>query len=184
MRANAIKHTKDVLIKYLRLYLNNYDNYKDFCDRDFAKDEIVVWDKDPNDARKLPAVIITSGTGQLITSGLQDFAQEIYDERTGELISYRYGGIYELSLQVDIGARSTRDREILSDLITLAYRVQLRRAMQNEGILVKDMRYGNESDAPYDSDRIYVSSIQISTWSEWYQDVDLLTIQDVTINEN
>ena len=44
------------------------------------------------------------------------------------------------------------------------------------------MRYGGESEVPYDSDKVYVSSIQFTTWSEWYQDIDLLDIDNIKLN--
>lgn len=181
MRANAIKHTKDVLIKYLRSYLANPDNYSYFCEgRDFSG--TAIWDKDPNDLRQLPAVVITGGTGQLITGGLSDFAEEVRDPATGELISHRYGGIYEFSISIDIGTKTTKERELLTDLVSLAYRVHLRRFMEREGVIVKDMRYGGEVEEQSDSDKIYVSTIQLTTWSEWVQDVDLITLDDLNIN--
>lgn len=181
MRANAIKHTKDVLIKYLRGYLSNPNNYSYFCEgRDFS--ETLIYDKDPNDLRKLPAVVITGGTGQLITGGLSDFAEEVRDPITGELTSHRFAGMYEFNLQIDIGTKTTKERELLSDLVTLAYRVHLRRFIESEGVIVKDMRYGGEAEEMSDSDKIYVSTIQITTWSEWIQDVELITLEDLNIN--
>lgn len=181
MRANAIKHTKDVLIKYLRGYLANPSNYSYFCEgRDFSS--TLIYDKDPNDLRALPAVVITGGNGQLITGGLSDFAEEVRDPNTGELAYHRFGGMYEFSISVDIGTKTTKERELLTDLVSLAYRVHLRRFMEKEGVIVKDMRYGGEVEEMSDSDKIYVSTIQLTTWSEWIQDVDLITLDDLNIN--
>lgn len=180
MRANAIKHTKDVLIKYLRGYLGNYDNYKLLCEKDFT--DTLIYDKDPNDLRALPAVVITGGTGQLITGGLSDFAQEVHDPGTNELLFYRYGGMYEFNLTIDIGTKNTKERELLTDLLSLAYRVHLRRFMEKEGVIIKDMRYGGETEEMSDSDKIYVSTIQLTTWSEWYQDIDLITLENLNLN--
>lgn len=182
MKSNAVKHTKDILIKYLRGYLSNYNNYSSFCDTDFSS--TIIYDKEPNDLRRLPAIVISGGSGQLITSGLGDFAQEIYDIGTQEIIAERYGGMYEFSFTIDIGAKTTRERELLGDLLMVAYRVQLRRFMQKEGVLVKDIRYSGESEVLYDSDKIYVSTIQLTTWSEWYQDVNLITLEDLNISHN
>jgi hypothetical protein len=178
--ASALKHTKDVLIKNLRGYLRNYDNYKRMCPKDFSHTQI--FDKEPNELRAFPIVILTGSSGQMITAGISaDFAMELRDEN-GDLRGYRYGGMYEFSITVEIGTRSTLDRERLTDLTSMAYRFHLRRFMEKEGILIKDMRYGGESEVPYDSDKIYVSTIQFTTWSEWYRDYDLLDIEDIDVS--
>lgn len=179
MRSAALKYTKDVLITYLRAYMRNYDNYKHLCPVDFT--DVDIYDKEPNKLRQFPTVIITGANGQLITGGLSDLAYEVHDE-FGGFLGYRYGGQYEFNIQIDIGTRSTRDRELFTDLVTMAFRVHLRRYMEKSGILVKDMRYGGESEVQYDSDKIYVSSIQFTTWSEWYQDIGALASEGVTVN--
>ncbi|MNB95370.1 hypothetical protein D3C81_414970 [compost metagenome] len=179
MRSVALKNTKDVLIKYLKAFLKNYDNYKHLCPKDYSHAEI--FDKDPNVLRTFPTVIITGANGQVITGGLSDIAYEITDPETFEVIAYRYGGMYEFSINIEVGTRSTIDRELFTDLITMALRVHLRRYMEKNGVIVKDMRYGGESEFLYDSDKVYVSNIQFTTWSEWYQDVELLPLEEVTI---
>lgn len=179
MKSTAIKRTKDILIKYLKAFIRNYDNYKHLCPKDYSHAEI--YDKEPNVLREFPTVIITGSSGQMITGGLSDIAHEIHHPRTGELIGYRYGGMYEFNITIDIGTRSTLDRELFTDLITMAIRVHLRRYMDRAGIIIKDMRYGGESEVPYDSDKLYTSSIQFTTWSEWYQDIELLPLEDVTV---
>lgn len=178
MRASALKYTKDVLISLLRGFLANYENYERFSSKDFS--HAMIFDKEPNELRDFPLVIISGSSGQIITGGLQDFAHEVFDHQ-GSLVAYRYGGMYEFNISIDIGTRSTRDREMFSDLISMALRVHLKRYIESEGIIVKDMRYGGESEVPYDSDKVYVSSIQFTTWSEWYQDVELLDITDINL---
>lgn len=178
MRAAALKYTKDVLIKYLRAYTNNHGNYKHFCQTNYAG--IDIYDKDPMILTNFPTVILTGSNGQIINAGLSDLAYELYDN-DGMFYGHRFGGIYEFSIQIDIGTRSTEDREELTDLITMAYRVHLRRHMENAGVLIKDVRYGGEHEVLYDSDKIYVSTINISTWSEWTQDITAISSEGVAL---
>lgn len=178
MNQAALKHTKDVLIKYLKLFLRNYDNYKKVCPKDYSHAEI--YDKEPNVLRQFPTVILSSASGQMITSGLSDIAMELRD-MDGDFSGYRYGGMYEFNIVMEIGTRSTLDRELFTDLVTMALRFHLRRYMEQKGVLVKDMRYGSETEVPYDTDKIYVSSIQLTTWSEWYQDFELLPLEGLNI---
>jgi hypothetical protein len=148
------------------------------CQKNYSHADI--YDKDPNTLRVFPTAIITGASGNMIPSGLNDFTYEIRSD-SGELIGYRYSGMYEFSLNIEIGTRSTLDRELFTDLVTLALRFHLRKYMQQKGVIVKDMRYGSESEIPYDTDKIYISNIQFTTWSEWSYDVSLLPIQGVTI---
>lgn len=181
MRSSALKYTKDVVIKLLKGFLSNYENYQNYCPKDFSN--TMIFDKEPNEVRQFPLIIVSGGNGQIITGGLQDFAQELLDYH-GDLIGYRYGGMYEFSLTIDLGTRSTRDREMLSDLVAMALRVHLRRYIEAEGVIIKDMRYGGETEIPYDSDKAYITSIQFTTWSEWYRDIDLLDITEINLDFN
>ncbi len=179
MKSSALKHTKDVLVKYLKAYLRNYENYSNYCQKNYSHSD--VYDKEPNVLRVFPTIIITGSSGQVITSGLSDFARELYDE-DGDFKGYLYSGMYEFSISIDIGTRSTLDREVLTDLVTMALRFHLRRYMESKGVLVKDIRYGSESEVPYDTDKIYVSNIQLTTWSEWSQEVNFLPLEDIDID--
>ncbi|MNJ90211.1 hypothetical protein D3C87_78050 [compost metagenome] len=179
MRASALKFTKDVLIEYLRGFLANYENYSNFCPKDYSK-LAGVYDIEPNEQRKFPLVIITGSSGQVITGGLQDFVEELYDE-VGDLRAYRYGGMYEFNITINIATKSTLDREQFSDLVAMALRVLIKRHIEREGIIIKDMRYGGESETTYDSDKIYIGSIQFTTWSQWYQDINLLDIGKINL---
>jgi hypothetical protein len=179
LKTAALKYTKDVIIQYLKLFLRNYDNYRHMSTKDYSHADI--YDKEPNVLRKFPTVIVSGASGQMIPSGLNDFAREILDSK-GHLIGYQYSGMYEFGITIEIGTRSTLDREMFTDLITMALRFNLRRYMEQKGIIVKDMRYGSETELPYDTDKLYISSIQFNTWSEWSQEVSLLPVQGISIS--
>lgn len=174
---NALKHTKDVFIQFLRLYLNNPKNYQkklpqQISDNHFT--ECDVYDSQPEELRRFPTIIITAGSGNMITSGLGDMCSEVLDPRTGSVIAYRYQGIYEFSITVDIGCKNPLDSEVLTDIVAKALRFSLRRAIQNQGIIVKDASYVGQSTLEYNSDLIYVTQLKFNTWSTWIEDVDLL----------
>lgn len=168
LHEKAITQTKDTLINYLRGFLYNTSNYQDICDFDFSDCEI--FDKEPNALRKFPTILLTSATGNFTTTGLGDLAGEIYNE-DGDAIGYRYSGILELPITMEIAVKTTRERDVLVDLIAMAFRVLLRRHLELAGVLIKDMRFVGENEITYDSDKVYIATIQFTTWSEWYRDV-------------
>jgi hypothetical protein len=174
---NAIKHTKDVFITFLRLYFNNPKNYKNKLPRQISDNhftEAVFYDSEPEELRKFPTVILSATSGNMITSGLGDMCSEVTDPRTGSIIAYRYQGFYEFTVTIDIGCKNPLDREVFTDLITKALRFSLRRYIQNQGIIIKDASYAGETTIDYNSDKIYISQVRFNTWSTWIEDVDLL----------
>jgi hypothetical protein len=182
---NAIKHTKDVFITFLRIYFNNPANYKNklpiqISDEHFK--ETAFYDSEPEELRTFPTVIISASTGNMITSGLGDMCTEIKDPRTSAIIAYRYQGIYEFAITIDIGCRNPLDREVFTDLVAKALRFSLRRFIQNQGVIIKDVSYAGETTIDYNSDKIYVSQLRINTWSTWIEDVDLLDPNEFNVN--
>jgi hypothetical protein len=179
LHSDAITKTKDVLIAYLRQFLTNRDNYKDFCNADYSNAEI--FDKEPTALRSFPSILITSINGNYVNSGLSDMAQELYDD-DGTCIGYRYSGMFELPITIELATRSTPDRDRLADLISMTIRVLMRRQLELQGILIKDMRYAGESEILYDSDKVYIATLQFTTWSEWYKDVNFLPLTGIDVN--
>lgn len=181
---NAVKHTKDVFIQCLRTYFNNPKNYKkrlptQISDNHFT--EAQFFDAEPEVLRAFPTVIITAMSGNMVTLGLGDMCSEITDPRTGTVIAYRYQGAYEFSINIDIGCKNPLDREVFTDCIATALRFDLRRYIQRQGVVIKEVSYGGESTYDYNSDKIYVSQLRISTWSVWSEDVELLDINEFDI---
>lgn len=146
---------------------------------DHVKD-IQVYDTEPNTLEKFPMIVVNSGSGNIISGGLGDMSIELTNEY-GDLIGYRYGGMYELTITLEIATRSTFDREFLADMIAMALRVQLRRKLESVGILIKDVKFTGESSLQLNSDKIYVSNLTLSIWSEWYDNVELIPIDEVNI---
>lgn len=179
----AITATKNTIIEHLRGFLFNVDNYKSIVNRDFSN--AMVYDKEPTVLRQFPAILITAMSGNYITSGLGDVSMELYDEY-GDFYGYRYSGMFELPITIELATKTTVERDILVDLVSMALRVLLRRHLESKGILVKDMRYGGEGEIQYDSDKIYIATLNLTTWSEWYRDVTALPLTgiDVDINYN
>jgi hypothetical protein len=178
IKEDALKHTKDVFIQFLRLYLNNPKNYRkklpqQISDNHFT--ECDIYDAEPEELRKFPTIIITSNSGKMIRTGIgNNMCSEVIDPRTGSVIAFRYQGFYEFSLTVDIGCKNPLDNEVLTDIVAKALQFSLFRAIQNQGIIIKDCSYVGQTTLEYNSDKIYVSQLRFDTWSTWIEDIDLL----------
>ncbi len=185
LREDAIRHAKDVFVTFLRLYFQNPRHYRNKLPKQIS-DELftttVFSAAEPEDLRSLPMVIITAASGNLVTAGLGDMGTEIRDARTGAIVAYRYEGFYELSFNIDVGCRTPLEREVLADLVAKAIRFDLRRFMQNNGVLVKDLSYAGEAVVDYNSDKIYTSQLRVNTWSSWVEDRQLLDPDEFDIH--
>lgn len=182
---NALKHTKDVFIQFLRIYLNNPKNYRNKLPQQISDEHFTqcsVYDAEPEEIRQFPTIIITAGSGNMVTSGLGDMCSEVIDPRTGSIIAYRYQGIYEFSVTIDIGCKNPLDSEVLTDIIAKALRFSLRRYIQNQGVIIKDASYTGQSTIDYNSDKVYVTQLKFNTWSTWIEDVDLLDPDEFNLN--
>ena len=188
----ALKKSKDIIITTLRQYINNEDNYKNFInyESDKAQDLLIeefkkmnIYDSTPETLISFPYITISGGSGQMSSAGIGgDFATELYDPVNGELIGYRHGGYYDgLNLNVEIGALANAEQEILNDLISTALRLHLRRKLESQGILVKNIQNNGEATVQYDSRLIYTSTLQISIFTEWYEDIMLLPVDQIVI---
>lgn len=179
LQQNAITQTKDILIKYLRSFLKDPANYINITNVDYS--EAQIFDKEPTALRVFPSILITAISGNYINSGIGDISSELYDE-FGNCIGYRYSGMFELPITIELATRTSKDRDLLSDLISFVLRVSLRRQLESTGILVKDMKYGGENEIQYDSDKVYIATLQLTTWSEWYNDVKLLPLTGIDVD--
>jgi len=190
----ALKKSKDILILTLRQFISNEENYRDFIndESDKSQTELIeefksmnIYDSTPEALLSYPYVIISGGSGQMSSAGLGgDFATELYDSVNGELIGYRHGGYYDgLSLNVEVGALKKAEQEILNDLISTALRLNLRRKLESQGVLVKSIQNNGETSIQYDSRLLYTSTLQLSIFTEWYEDIMLLPGEEIKINK-
>ena len=180
----GLKRVKDTLILGLRSFYANPQNYMNLLPPQLTPEafhNISVYDGSPQTLKTFPMIVVAGSSGRMIAGGISnDFASEIYDQY-GDTEGYLYGGMYEFSLEVEIGTRTTLEREVLMDITTSAIRWSLRRKMEYHGITVKDVSYGGENKLQYDSDFIYTSMINVQTYSEWYEYYKLLPITDVQV---
>ena len=187
IKVKALQNTKEQIINYLNLFLKNSDNYLHILPNTIPVDTIsscIVYDTEPAQLEKFPMVIISNGSSNVITGGIGgDFSSELYDSE-GDLWGYRYGGMYDLSVTVEVACRTVFEREFLTDLVLMALRVHLRRKLESIGILIKDARTNGESSVAINANKVYITTLTLSIWAEWYNVVELAPIEDVNVNLN
>lgn len=187
IRIKALQSTKEKIINYLNLFLQNPDNYVHMLPDGIDIETISsakVYDTEPNQLESFPMVIISNGSSNVITGGIGgDFSSELYDSN-GDLWGYRYGGMYDLSITIEVACRTVFEREFLSDLVLMALRVHLRRKLESIGILIKDARTNGESSVMLNAGKIYVGNLSLSIWAEWYNTIELTQIDNVNVKFN
>lgn len=174
-----ITNLKNIIIKYTRGYFSNIENYDDFTNFDFT--DVFVFDKQPNELRQFPSFLVTTASGNFINSGLGDVAEEIFDD-DGVCIGCRYCGIMEFPITIETATKTTLERDVVSDLLSFMLRVYARRQLEAEGFLIKDIRYGGESEINYENEKIYISTLNFTVWTTWYRDVKYMNVKEINID--
>jgi len=91
--------------------------------------------------------------------------------------------MFNFALEIEIGTKTTLEREVLMDITGSALRWSLRRYFEKQGVIITETSYGGENKLQYDSDFIYTSMISIQTYSEWSEYYNLLPLNDVIVND-
>ena len=185
MVINALTKIKTAIIYNLRQFFSNERNYINLLPKEIQPGTFLnmnIYDTNPEDLMTLPLIVISGSSGRMVTGGISgDFVSELYDDN-GDLEGYLYGGMYEFNIEVEVGTRSTLEREVLMDITASALRFSIRRNIERQGILIKEMSYGGENKIQYTSDFIYTSTLNLQTFSEWYDHYRLLPIDNADIN--
>lgn len=175
-----LQNTKEVLVAFLRAFLANPQNYVNISTRDFSGSNVYV--EDFYELRSWPNIVIYSTSpGQMITTGLSDLMDNLYDAN-GRLTGYRYGGVAQFNILVDIATKTSLDRDLLTDLVARAYRQLLRRYLEAQGVLIVNVNYSGQAETPYNTDLIYTSTLSLATWSTWYEDYPLMPIDTIQLD--
>lgn len=179
---NGLKHTKDVLLSGLRSFFNNTSNYKHLLPEQIPESAFLnmnIYDTHPQSLRTFPMIVLAQSGGRYASHSIgNDFASEMYNDE-GQLEGYLYLNFYDFSFEVEVGTKTTLEREVLMDITASALRWSLRRRMEYYGVIVREVTYGGENKIQYDSDFIYTSMINVQTYSEWTEYYKLLPITEV-----
>lgn len=133
---NGLKKTKDVIIQGLRIFYANKNNFEHLLPDQIPYtfvDNINIYDTHPQSLRTFPLIVVAGSSGRYISHSLgNDFAQEIYNDY-GQLQGYMYINMFNFALEIEIGTKTTLEREVLMDITGSALRWSLRRYLEKQG---------------------------------------------------
>ncbi len=180
----ALQYTKETVVKYLRGYIYNSENYARFLeDKKITVEDVKkckVYDGTPDVLTDFPMIVISGANGNIQSLGLSDFKQEQYNE-FGDIIGYLYGGCYELSLTLECATLSSYQSEFFQDFLIHALRIYLYRPLERAGILIKQVAYNGENTVNDKNNIIWVSNISLQVWTQWSEYIDLLDLKEVNL---
>lgn len=181
----GLTRTKNAIISGLRTFFANSTNYKHLLPENLMSEDIFsrmnIYDAHPQTLRTFPLIVVAGSNGRMVNSGISNnFASEVYD-KNHQLEGYMYAAMYEFSLDIEIGCKSTLEREVLLDLVASCLKFSIRRRLEYYGILIKEVSYGGENKLQYDSNFIYTAMLNIQTFSEWCEYYRLIDITDVDV---
>lgn len=180
----ALLYTKTTIVKFLRGYIYNPENYIYLLNDNISVDDIKkikVYDGTPDVLTDFPMVVISGSNGDIQNLGLADFKQE-QRNRFGDITGYLYGGIYNFNLTMELATLSSYQNEFISDFLVNALRIYLYRKLEAKGVLITSVKYNNESTVMDKNNVIYISNIGLNTWNQWNEYIDLLDVKNVNID--
>lgn len=76
-------------------------------------------------------------------------------------------GAWDQTIEVKIVTENEADREELTDIVMVALQGTRRMELQNEGVFIKSMSTGGETETPYSNGHLYMISVNLDIRSEW-----------------
>lgn len=184
MKQNALLYTKTTLVRFLRGYIHNAENYEHLLNDKITVDDIKqlqIYDTTPDTLISYPISVISGSNGDIQPLGLGDFKQEQYNQ-FGDVIGYLYGGTYTFNLTLELATLSSYHTEFISDFLVNALRIYLYRKLEAKGILITSVKYNSDSTLMDKNNVVFLSNIGLSVWNQWNYYVDLLDIKNVNID--
>lgn len=194
----------DIFIQALRECFKNHPLYtyvprEDSQGPDFQLTKIVIVDKYTEDALLLPCLTMSFNSAS--TKWIQ-FSQTPFntvlkpqmnrdgsikrDER-GRMIPshYEYTGAYDGQVSFLISAQDTIEREELCNLLHVLLVENLRDRLYRDGIFIKTVSTGGQSEVPYRNDNIYQATVSADFYSEWRRKIPVGdTLKSIGFNMN
>lgn len=173
----VIDGLRDIFLKHQAFqYVPREDNIPG---PDLCKTGIVITDVYNYETRFLPVITVrvnTSNTHHI--SFNQNVGTEGYlMDENGNLtkdsygrpipIFYEYAGAWDSSVTLNVSAESTIEREELVTFCSVVAINLLRDYWRFEGMFVKNVTVGGESEAPFANDYIFQQSVTLDVYSEW-----------------
>ena len=128
--------------------------------------------------KKLPYIGVGHTSSNQYHIGLNQLQERLYDDN-GKLIGELWAGGWEGTFQIQIAAESTIEREELADLSSMYLIYIKREQLRENGVLIRNMSIGGESEEPYGSDYIYLTTLTLDIWTEWWEQILFENIDEI-----
>ena len=162
------RYVKDTFKVLIERALKDTQAYKFYPQaRDYSNTFVTV--SFPYERADFPVVTVDSLPGSSITSDYQFFVRDLYDPY-GNITGERYGSIVESSLNINVYAKSTIERDEMADIIGYNILHSKRKALESEGIIIQNISTNSQSEEEFGTDKIYSLSIEVKLYSHWYSD--------------
>lgn len=188
-----IESLKNIVIEGLRDVFSKHQGYQ-YVERtdgipgpDLEKTKICITDVYTYETKFLPIITVrvTSSNTKAISFnqdvGTTDY---LYDEE-GKIvydnwgrpvpIYYQYNGAWDSSIQLNIFTESTIEREELTTFVSVICINLLRDLWRYQGMFVKAVNVGGESETAFANDYIYQQQVMLDVYSEWTRRIPVPT---------
>ena len=188
-----IESLKNIIVEGLRDVFSKHQGYQ-YVERtdgipgpDLDKTKICITDVYTYETKFLPIITVrvTSSNTKAIsfnqdvgtTDYLYDEEGKIVHDNWGRPVPiyYQYNGAWDSSVQLNIFTESTIEREELTTFVSVVCINLLRDLWRYQGMFVKTVNVGGESETAFANDYIYQQQVMLDVYSEWTRRIPVPT---------
>jgi len=135
--------------------------------------KVQIYTAFPKRIFKPPTLVVKAGRGDVSFTVL-GVNEELIQEGTSFIPTERKtGGLVKLDIDIEIYAKTTTDREKLTDLVIHFMRFKFRDLFQGMGLAFKNITVGGEREEGYDEALLFRNSVTVSVEQQY---VDFITV--------
>jgi len=145
-------------------------------DSDRKKRQLHIFRAFPKKITGLPCIIVETELADVSIKQLGEeiVAQDVDENDPRKVVARIYGGVVWIPVKITIMAKSTTDREILTDIASGYIRFAARPLMAKNRIEYLDIRAGEAGDEPLtDTKRMFIGSIEVQCQTEFKSKIDM-----------
>lgn len=129
----------------------------------------------PKKITGLPCIIVETDIADVSIKQLgEEIVAQILDDDGRTVLARIYGGVVWIPVKITIMAKTTTDRELITDLVSSYIRFAARPLFARNRIEYLDIRAGEAGDEPLsEKDRMFIGTVEVQCQTEFKSLIDM-----------
>lgn len=142
---------------------------------DRAKRQLSIFRAFPKRITSLPCIIVETDISDVSIKQLgEEIVEQILDDDGKTVLGRIYGGVCWVPVKITIMAKTTTDREMLTDLVSSYIRFAARPLFAKNRVEYLDIQAGEAGDEPLsEKDRMFIGTVDVKCQTEFRSLIDM-----------